>query len=188
MPFEAENTSMPGVILLKPRVFEDQRGHFLEAYNARDLQKFGINDHFVQDNQSLSAKNVLRGFHFQAPPHAQAKLVRVVRGRVLDVVLDLRKGSETYGQTYAKELSGDNFLQLYIPEGFAHAFLSLEEDTLVEYKCNRFYHKASEGGIHWNDPDLGVEWGVTSPSVSEKDEQLPLLQNFKSPFDYGKEN
>lgn len=185
LPFKAEKLTLPDALLIKPSVFEDERGHFLETYNKRDLAQSGIQEDFVQDNQSLSAKNVLRGFHFQAPPHGQAKLVKVVSGRALDVIIDIRKGSPAFGEVFSCELNDQNMHQLYIPEGFAHAFLSLEENTILQYKCSRFYNKESEGGIRWNDPSLAVNWAVPDPQVSAKDEELPFFKDFKSPFHYG---
>lgn len=176
---------MSGLFLLKPRVFGDERGYFFESFNQEVFNAIvGQDDlNFVQDNQSLSQQYVLRGMHFQVPPHAQGKLVRVTRGAVKDVVVDLRRSSETFGQSYAIELSGDNFLQLYIPEGFAHGFLTLEDQTLFQYKCTAYYHHEAEDNIHWNDPDLAIEWGVEAPIVSEKDRNGKSFAGYHSPFD-----
>lgn len=173
-----------GVLLLKPRVFEDARGYFYESFNAETLKKIGIYDLFIQDNQSLSGANVVRGLHFQAPPYAQAKLVRVINGAVIDVVVDIRKGSPTYGQHYAVRLDATNKLMLYVPKGFAHGFTTLEDNTLFFYKCTEYYNKQSEGGILWNDPELGIDWGTNSPILSEKDKVNPSIRIFNSPFHY----
>jgi dTDP-4-dehydrorhamnose 3,5-epimerase len=176
-----------GVKLLKPKVFEDQRGYFYESYNQKTFHDIGIYTEFLQDNQSLSAQpGVLRGLHFQNPPFAQTKLVRVVRGAVWDVVVDIRAGSPTYGQHYAVELSEHNKLMLYIPEGFAHGFATLEPNTLFNYKCSEVYNKGSEGGIAYNDPDLGINWKVENPILSEKDTLNPLFSAFKSHFTFPK--
>lgn len=154
----------------------------MESFRKSALESEGIKDDFVQDNQSLSAKGILRGLHFQVPPYAQSKLVRVVQGAVLDVAVDLRKGSSTYGKYVAEELNAENMHQLYIPEGFAHGFLTLEDDTLFQYKCGGYYHRDSERGILWNDPDIGIDWGIDNPSLSGKDEENGLLRDFDSPW------
>lgn len=173
---------IPGLKLLKPTVFGDQRGYFFESFNAEKMHDLGISDRFVQDNQSMSQKGVLRGLHFQAPPHAQAKLVAVLQGKVIDVVVDIRSASPTYGQTCKVELSAENKLQLYVPIGFAHGFATLEENTIFSYKCSNFYNQPSEGGILWNDPDLNIEWGIENPILSDKDQVNPLFKDFKTPF------
>ncbi len=139
---------------------------------------------FVQDNQSLSQKGTVRGLHFQADPHAQGKLVRVIQGAVIDVAVDIRKGSPTYGQHVAVELTGENCKMFWVPPGFAHGFSVLEDNTIFVYKCTNLYHKVSEGGLLWNDPTLNINWQVTEPVVSEKDALLPTLSNFESPFNY----
>ncbi|MBO7197204.1 MAG: dTDP-4-dehydrorhamnose 3,5-epimerase [Tidjanibacter sp.] len=165
-------TNIEGVLILEPTRYGDQRGYFMESFSARDFeQAVGYSVNFVQDNESLSAKGVLRGLHFQREPYAQAKLVRVVRGRVLDVAVDIRKGSPTYGGYVAVELSGENGRQLFIPKGFAHGFLALEEGTVFQYKCDEYYHPESEDGIAWNDPEVAIDWGVGEEEVvlSEKD-------------------
>ncbi len=175
------------VKLLKPKRIEDPRGWFVETYNQKRLAALGIDVVFRQDNHSLSRPvGVLRGLHFQTPPHAQAKLVRCVRGRIWDVAVDVRVGSPTYGQWEAAELSGDNGLQLYVPVGFAHGFVTLEPDTEVEYKVSAFYDRDSEGGLIWNDPTLALPWPLPpgGPVVSDKDQLLPGLAEFKSPFAY----
>lgn len=173
---------LPGLLLLEPRVFRDGRGYFFESFNALQAQTAGIPCAFVQDNQSLSSRGVLRGLHFQAPPYAQAKLVRVVSGSVNDVVVDIRKSSPTYGKHYTAHLSADNFRMLFVPEGFAHGFETLEDNTIFQYKCSGYYHKESEGGLRWNDPTLGIQWELDSPLVSDKDQVLPLWEAFESPF------
>ncbi|MBQ2247378.1 MAG: dTDP-4-dehydrorhamnose 3,5-epimerase [Tidjanibacter sp.] len=165
-------TNIDGVLILEPTRYGDQRGYFMESFSARDFeQAVGYSVNFVQDNESLSAKGVLRGLHFQREPYAQAKLVRVVRGRVLDVAVDIRKGSPTYGGYVAVELSGENGRQLFIPKGFAHGFLALEDETVFQYKCDEYYHPESEDGIAWNDPEVAINWGVGEDEVilSEKD-------------------
>lgn len=176
------STPISGLLVIEPKVFKDHRGYFYESYNATAFKEAGIDAVFVQDNQSLSQKGILRGLHFQAPPHAQGKLVRVIKGAVLDVVVDIRKTSSTYGQHYSIELTEENFKMFWIPEGFAHGFLTLKDDTIFSYKCTDVYNKASEGGLLWNDPDLNINWGITNPVLSEKDTQNPVLKDFKSPF------
>lgn len=171
-----------GLIEFMPRVFRDDRGYFLETYSEKWFAPFGIKPNFVQDNQSVSTKGVLRGLHFQKPPHAQGKLVRVSTGRALDVALDLRKDSPTFGQHVACVLDAEKHNQFWIPEGFAHGFVALEENTTFLYKCTDFYTPQSEGGILWNDPALGIDWGIDNPLVSPKDEVLPVLKHFDSPF------
>jgi len=175
------------VRLLRTKRFGDDRGWFAETYSARRLAELGIDTAFVQDNQSLSRPaGVLRGLHFQRPPHAQAKLVRCLRGRIWDVAVDLRAGSPTYGRWTGLELSGDNGLQLYIPQGFAHGFLTLEPDCEVAYKASDVYAPSCEGGLAWDDPDLAIAWPlpVSPPILSEKDLALPAFADFRSPFDY----
>ena len=173
---------LQGLHIITPRIFSDHRGSFFESYNAQTLAKDGIDTIFVQDNQSHSAKNVLRGLHFQRPPFAQAKLVRVLQGAALDIAVDIRKASPTYGQHYSILLSADNNTQFYIPEGFAHGFLSLADDTIFCYKCSNYYHQASEDGLLWNDEKLGINWGIESPILSPKDEVYTLFKDFSSPF------
>lgn len=172
------STEIEGVYIIEPRVFGDERGYFFESFNAeRFRDQTGIDVTFVQDNESRSRKGILRGLHFQREPHAQAKLVRVVQGRVLDVAVDIRKGSPTFGKYVATELSGENHRQMFIPKGFAHGYVTLEEDTIFQYKCDEFYHPETEGGIAWNDSQIGIDWGVPNDEVilSEKDIQNPLL-------------
>ncbi len=164
-----------GLISVEPRIFEDTRGYFFEAYNESLFHKNGIRCHFVQDNQSKSSKGVVRGLHYQQNPFAQAKLVRVLQGAIMDVAVDIRKGSPTFGQHLAIELSAENNRQLFIPAGFAHGFSVLSPTAVVMYKCDQVYHKESEGGIRYNDEELGIDWMVTESelTVSDKDLQLP---------------
>lgn len=172
-------TAIEGVYIIEPTVFGDERGYFFESYNEeRFRSETGIDVHFVQDNESRSKRGVLRGLHFQKKPYAQAKLVRVVRGKVLDVVVDIRKESPTFDKHMAVELSGDNHRQLFIPKGFAHGYVVMEDDTVFQYKCDEFYHPEAEGGIAWNDPDIGIDWGVAESDItlSEKDKRHPLLK------------
>ena len=171
-----------GLVAFESRVFEDDRGYFFESYNKERFQSFLGDTEFVQDNQSLSKKHVLRGLHFQKPPHAQGKLVRVIRGKVLDVAVDLRKDSPTYGQHVSIVLSGENKMNFWIPEGFAHGFITLEVDTLFSYKCTSLYQAASEDAIVWNDPDLAIDWLVEKPIISEKDAAAGRFIDFKTPF------
>jgi len=176
------NVEIEGLIIIEPNVFEDDRGYFFESYNQVKFSENGINDVFLQDNQSLSQKNVLRGLHFQKPPFSQAKLIRVVQGSVLDVAVDIRKNSKTYGQQYATELSATNKRMFYIPSGFAHGFLTLEDNTIFSYKCSAFYNKESEGSLLWNDKDLNINWDIENPILSEKDKLSQVFNQFVSPF------
>lgn len=178
-------TKIPGIVLLEPRRFEDARGFFSETYNARTLAEAGLDLSFVQDNHTLSRDiGVLRGLHFQAPPYAQDKLVRVIRGRVLDVAVDIRQGSPTYGQHVAVELSADNWRQLFVPKGFAHGFCCLEENSEVIYKVTNHYAPSYALGLRWNDPALGIAWPVTDETVrlSEEDTRWPSFEELRSPF------
>jgi dTDP-4-dehydrorhamnose 3,5-epimerase len=164
------STGIEGLLVIEPSIFEDERGYFYESYNKERFDSLGIfSGSFVQDNQSKSNKGVLRGLHFQNAPFAQGKLVRVISGSVLDVAVDLRKDSKTYGKHFSIKLTGDNKKMFWVPEGFAHGFSTLEDDTIFSYKCTNYYHKKSEGCILWNDSDLGIDWGVSNPIVSEKD-------------------
>lgn len=183
MMLTVEKISIEGPLILKPKIFYDDRGYFYEPYNRDRFVQAGINQEFVQDNQSLSQKGTVRGLHFQAPPFDQGKLVRVVKGAVLDVIVDIRKSSPTYGKTYAVELTESNFVQFWVPPGFAHGFSTLENDTIFQYKCTNYYNKPAEGGIVWNDPDLAINWQTTTPVISVKDAELPLFKNFISPFE-----
>ncbi|WP_311182125.1 dTDP-4-dehydrorhamnose 3,5-epimerase [Hymenobacter volaticus] len=165
-----------------PRVFGDARGAFFESFSARVFEQAGVSHEWVQDNQSSSACGVLRGLHFQRPPHAQAKLVRVAQGRALDVIVDLRRESTTYGQHLVVELNAHRYNTLYVPIGFAHGFVALEDNTLFLYKCSDYYQPSAEGGLRWDDPTLKIDWGIDSPTVSDKDQILPSLEGFESPF------
>ncbi len=172
-------TDIPDLFVLEPRIFKDSRGFFYESYNESTLRFNGIAIDFVQDNQSYSTYGVLRGLHYQLHPYAQTKLVRVTRGRVLDVAVDLRKSSPTFGKHFSIELDADNKLQLLIPQGFAHGFVVLSEEADFLYKCDQYYNKASEGGILFNDPDLNIDWKIPSGDIilSDKDAELPLLRD-----------
>ena len=179
---EIIKTSIDGLLIIKPDVFKDDRGYFFESYNKERLAKEGLTMDFVQDNESKSAKGVLRGLHFQKPPYAQGKLVRVVKGSVMDVAVDLRKDSPTYGKWESVVLNEENKLQFWIPEGFAHGFVTLEDDTIFAYKCTNVYNKESEGSLLWNDPDINIDWNIENPLLSEKDKTSPLFKNFETPF------
>ncbi len=178
-----EKTNIEGLLVFEPKVFGDERGYFFESFN---LQKFidlsGLNVSFVQDNQSKSEAGVLRGLHFQNPPFAQGKLVRVISGSVLDVVVDIRKDSATYGDHFSIELDAIEHKMLWIPQGMAHGFLSLEANTVFSYKCTEYYHPEVEGCILWNDSDLAIEWNVKDPIISEKDKNGVAFNEFKSKF------
>lgn len=175
---EILTTEIPGLLIIKPDVFADDRGYFFESYNKSRFTEAGINVDFVQDNESKSAKNVLRGLHFQRMPFAQGKLVRVIRGAVLDVAVDIRKESPTFGKWNAIQLTEQNKLMYWIPEGFAHGFLTLEDDTIFTYKCTGVYHKPSESSILWNDPELGIKWAVEDPILSPKDKNAPTFKEY----------
>ncbi|MDL2230972.1 dTDP-4-dehydrorhamnose 3,5-epimerase [Bacteroidales bacterium OttesenSCG-928-L19] len=179
---ELIKTPIAGLFILKPRIFFDERGYFFESYNLATFQQLGIHETFVQDNQSSSAKGVIRGLHFQKPPFAQAKLVRVIKGAALDVAVDIRKESPTYGQHHTILLSEENQLQFFIPAGFAHGFVALEDQTIFAYKCSSFYNKASEGTIRYDDPDLGIDWQIENPIINEKDLQALFFKDFNSMF------
>ncbi|MGK6351040.1 dTDP-4-dehydrorhamnose 3,5-epimerase [Parapedobacter sp. DT-150] len=177
-------TPIPDLIVIEPQVWKDDRGFFIETYNARPFEAQGIAQTFVQDNLSSSHRGVLRGMHAQAGENAQGKLVRVLRGSVLDVAVDIRKDSSTYGQHFSLVLDEHNAKSLWIPPGFLHGFLALENDTLFAYKVTGFYDKAGEVGVRWDDPDLGIEWPMDKGAliVSEKDQQLPYLRDIANPF------
>lgn len=182
---EVIKTDIEGVVIIEPRVFGDSRGYFFESYNAREFaEKVDPDVVFVQDNQSYSTYGVLRGLHFQNPPFTQAKLVRVIEGRVLDVAVDLRKGSKTFGKHVTVELSGENHRQFFIPKGFAHGFVVLSENALFQYKCDELYHPESEGALMWDDPDIAIDWLIPAEDVklSAKDQAHPYLKDFTSPF------
>lgn len=187
---EVIKTPIEGVLILRPRIFTDPRGYFFESYNKRCFEEItGLNIEFIQDNESCSSRGVLRGLHFQSPPYSQAKLVRCVKGRVLDVAVDIRKGSPTYGKHVAIELTEENHLQFFIPKGFAHGFAVLSEQAIFQYKCDNYYAPESEGGISILDPDLNINWGMdlNEALLSDKDLRNPDLRNFASPFEYIKE-
>ena len=176
-------TGISGLIVIEPDVFGDSRGYFMESFSCRKFMELtGIDVDFVQDNESKSSYGVLRGLHFQRPPHAQSKLVRVVSGRVLDVAVDLREGSATYGKHYAIELSGENHLQMFIPKGFAHGFAVLSDEAVFQYKCDEYYAPESEGGVAWDDSDLAIDWQIPLEDVrlSEKDRNNPEFKALKA--------
>lgn len=184
---EVIKTEIDGVLILEPRIFGDARGYFFESFNAKEFaEKTGLEVNFVQDNESMSRYGVVRGLHFQKPPYTQSKLVRVVKGRVLDVAVDIRKGSPTYGKYVAVELSAENHRQLFISKGFAHGFSVLSEEVVFQYKCDAYYAPQSEGAIIWNDPSIGIDWKVSNEDVllSDKDRNHPTLCEFDSPFTY----
>lgn len=182
MPFHT--CHIAGLVIVEPTVFEDSRGHFFESYNESVFKQHGIGATFIQDNQSRSSYGVIRGLHYQQPPYAQAKLVRVLQGAILDVAVDIRTHSPTYGQHFAIELTAENKKQLFLPEGFAHGFSVLSEAAVVLYKCNAFYNKASEGGIRYDDPQLAIDWKLNAAAmvVSDKDLQLPSFGHALSNF------
>jgi dTDP-4-dehydrorhamnose 3,5-epimerase len=175
-------TFIPDLLIIQPTVFEDERGYFYESYSKALFEKNGIIADFVQDNQSLSQKGVLRGLHFQNPPFAQGKLVRVIKGAILDVAVDIRKNSKTYGQHVDIELNEHNKTMLWIPPGFAHGFLTLENNTIFSYKCSNVYNKASEDCILWNDETLAIDWKIANPVLSEKDKIGKKFKDFQSMF------
>jgi len=177
-------TPIPGLIIVEPQVWKDERGFFIETYNEKPFRAHGITTAFVQDNLSCSRRGVLRGMHAQAGENAQGKLVRVLRGSVLDVAVDIRKNSSTYGQSFSITLDGHGGKSLWIPPGFLHGFLALEDDTLFAYKVTGFYDKGGEVGVRWDDPDIGIDWplGESELIISEKDRQLPFLKEITSPF------
>ena len=179
---EIIKTTIEGLLVIKPKIFGDDRGHFFESWSKESFAENGLNLNFVQDNQSLSSKGVLRGLHFQNPPFAQGKLVRVIKGAVLDVVVDIRKESSTYGQHFSIELNEENKTIFWIPPGFAHGFLTLEDDTIFTYKCTGSYNSAFEDAILWSDKDLNIDWRFKSPLVSEKDLDAGIFKNFISQF------
>ena len=181
---EVFKTPIEGLLVIEPKVFRDARGYFVETYNEQRYREAGVDATFVQDNKSCSSYGVVRGLHFQRPPYTQAKLVSCAEGRVLDVAVDLRKGSPTYGQYEAVELSGDNHRQFFIPRGFAHGFCVLSEEAIFQYKCDNFYHPEVDGGISILDESLGIDWGLTMEEalLSEKDTKHPKLAEFDSPF------
>jgi dTDP-4-dehydrorhamnose 3,5-epimerase len=182
MNFSIEETGIEGLVVVKPRVFRDPRGFFMETFRSDTFQALGLPAQFLQDNLSKSSKGIVRGLHYQAPPFDQGKLVTALVGTVLDVVVDIRKNSPTYGETRSFLLSDEEPCFVFVPSGFAHGFSVLSDMALFHYKCTNVYDKASEGGILWNDPDLAIDWQVENPLVSDKDKELPLFKNFSSPF------
>lgn len=179
-------TEIEGLAVIEPRIFNDPRGYFFESFSERDFCEQVAQVKFVQDNESKSSYGVIRGLHFQKPPYAQAKLVRVVKGKVLDVAVDLRVGSPTYGKHFAVELSEENHRQFFIPRGFAHGFSVLSDEVVFQYKCDNYYAPQSEGSVIWNDPDLGIDWGVPQEKavLSEKDGRNPRLKDLEKIFEY----
>ncbi|GAB4487436.1 MAG: dTDP-4-dehydrorhamnose 3,5-epimerase [Thermodesulfovibrionales bacterium] len=177
MPFTFEKTSLPGVVLIIPQVFGDERGFFIETYKQTDFVAAGITEQFVQDNHSSSVRGVLRGLHFQQHPHAQGKLVRCIRGSIFDVAVDVRKGSPTFGRWTGVELSSGNHRMLYVPQGFAHGFVTLSDVAEVMYKCTAEYRPESDRGVLWSDPEIRIDWPVKDPVLSAKDAVLPLLKD-----------
>ncbi|MEX1003148.1 MAG: dTDP-4-dehydrorhamnose 3,5-epimerase [Crocinitomicaceae bacterium] len=179
---EITTFDIEGLVAFESDIFEDDRGYFFESYNKERFRSFLGDTEFVQDNQSLSKKHVLRGLHFQRPPYAQGKLVRVIKGAVLDVAVDIRLHSPTYGQHISLILSAANRMNFWIPEGFAHGFIALEEDTVFSYKCTALYHSKSEDSLIWNDKSLEIDWGIEHPIISEKDTMAQTFHEFKTPF------
>ena len=177
-------TKIPGLLIIEPKVFKDQRGYFFESYSYRKYQKFGIENEFVQDNVSSSVRGVIRGLHYQLSPYAQGKLIQVLKGKVLDVVVDLRQGSPTFGEHLALELSDENHRQFFVPRGFAHGFSVLSEEVLFSYKCDNYYNKESERGINFNDSSLNIDWQIPESEiiVSPKDQALPSLEEAEKNF------
>ncbi len=185
MPFQ--KTHIPGLLVFEPNVFEDSRGYFFESYNENTFRQEGIDIRWVQDNQSSSSYGVIRGLHYQLPPFAQSKLIRVLKGKILDVAVDIRKGSPTYGKVFTQKLSAKNKKQLFIPAGFAHGFSVLSEKVEVLYKCDSFYNKETEAGIIYNDAELNIDWQIPAELaiVSEKDKSLPSLAQCNNSFVFG---
>lgn len=183
---EVIKTDIDGVVIIEPCIFRDERGYFFESFSQRDFQEKVCRTVFVQDNESKSSYGVLRGLHFQKPPFAQSKLVRVIKGAVLDVAVDIRKGSSTFGQHVAVELTGENHRQFFIPRGFAHGFSVLTDEVIFQYKCDNFYAPQSEGALAWDDPDLGIDWRIPTDRVllSEKDRHHSRLRDAEWLFDY----
>lgn len=177
MPFTFKRLVIPDIVLVEPKVFRDSRGFFVETYKRSDFMANGIREDFNQDNHSFSVKNVIRGLHYQLAPEAQGKLVTVIQGRVIDVAVDIRTGSPTFGKWIATELSDENHAMMYMPAGFAHGFLALSDTVHLVYKCTAEYNSRLDRGIRWNDPEINVAWGVSEPVVSEKDRALPLLRD-----------
>lgn len=180
MPFSFKDTPLSGLLVVEPRVFPDPRGFFMETFKASEFAAAGVPGPFVQDNHSRSSKGVLRGLHFQRAPHAQGKLVRATRGAIWDVAVDLRPGSASYGKWYGLELSEENHLLFWIPEGFAHGFVALRDGSELQYKCTAEYDAASDGGVRWDDPELAIAWPIRDVAVSPKDAALPTLAEWEA--------
>lgn len=180
------STHIPGVVIIEPRLFKDDRGYFFESFSEREFNAQIREVKFVQDNESMSSYGVMRGLHFQRPPYTQSKLVRCVKGAVLDVAVDIRKGSPTFGQHVAVELTEENHRQFFVPQGFAHGFAVLSKTAIFQYKCDNFYHPEADGGISILDNSLGIDWHIPTDHaiLSEKDTKHPLLKDFDSPFDF----
>lgn len=183
---EVIKTQLDGVVIIEPKIFSDARGYFFESFSQREFEEKVRKINFVQDNESMSSYGVMRGLHFQRPPYTQSKLVRCVKGAVLDVAVDIRKGSPTYGQHVAVELTEDNHRQLFVPRGFAHGFAVLSETAIFQYKCDEFYHPEADGGISIKDESLAIDWKIPTDKalLSEKDTLYECLKDFDSPFDY----
>ena len=183
---EVIKTEIEGVVIIEPRIFKDDRGYFYESFSQREFEEKVCHTTFVQDNQSKSSYGVLRGLHFQKPPYSQSKLVRCIKGTVLDVAVDIRKGSPTFGKYVAVELSEENHRQFFVPRGFAHGFAVLTPEAVFQYKCDNFYAPGHEGAIAWNDPSLGIDWKVLPEQaiISEKDQNNPFLKDADWLFDY----
>ena len=183
---EVIKTEIEGVVIIEPRIFKDERGYFYESFSQREFEEKVCRTTFVQDNQSKSSYGVLRGLHFQKPPYCQSKLVRCIKGAVLDVAVDIRKGSPTFGKDVAVELTEDNHRQFFVPRGFAHGFAVLSEEAVFQYKCDNFYNKESEGSVAWNDPQLGIDWRIPFEKVllSEKDKLSKNIADADYLFDY----
>ena len=177
-------TKIDGLVIIEPKLFVDERGYFFESFNQRDFTSAVGNVTFVQDNESKSSYGVLRGLHFQLPPYSHSKLVRVIEGKVLDVAVDLRKSSPTYGHYVSVELTADNHRQFFIPKGFAHGFIVLSQQAVFQYKCDEFYHPEAEGAIAWNDPTINIDWQISAEDIilSAKDKSHPMLHDITSPF------
>ena len=183
---EVIKTEIEGVVIIEPRIFKDERGYFYESFSQREFEEKVCRTTFVQDNQSKSSYGVLRGLHFQKPPYSQSKLVRCIKGAVLDVAVDIRKGSPTFGKYVAVELTEDNHRQFFVPRGFAHGFAVLSDEAVFQYKCDNFYNKESEGAVAWNDPQLGIDWRVPADKIilSEKDKLSKSVAEAEYLFDY----
>jgi len=179
---QIETTPFEGLLIIRPQVFGDERGYFFESWNEGSFRKAGIDVPFRQDNQSASIKDVVRGLHFQTPPYEQGKLIRVISGAVLDVVVDLRRGQPTFGQHFKLVLDDRTKLMLFIPSGFAHGFKTLEDNTVFFYKCTQIYQRDYDSTLRWNDPDLNIDWEISDPILSKKDQQAPFFRDFVSPF------